>query len=356
MSLQARLQSLADRLDAMLPRLDTEEATKTALVLPFIAALGYDIFNPMEVIPEFTADVGLKKGEKIDYAIMRESEVIILIECKKVTSSLANAEFSQLYRYFSVTKARIAILTNGIEYRFFSDLEEPNILDTLPFLEIDIRDIKETQLAEVTKLGKENFDLERMLLAAADLKYISAVKHVLAQQITDPSAEFVKFFFTAVFPDKRFVESAQKEFTPVVQRALSQFVSEQVGRRLRSALEQEDIAAGNTVDPTAPVPEPDDGIETTEEEIEGFHIVKAICREVVNSTRLGYRDSKSYMAVLLDDNNRRPICRLHFNRSQKYLGVLDVDKNETRHAIDSLDDIYKYADELRAMAIHWANS
>ncbi|RJP35803.1 MAG: hypothetical protein C4547_08835 [Phycisphaerales bacterium] len=127
MDLIDRLRELALRLPKQLPHLSTEEATKTALVMPFIGALGYNVFDPMEVMPEFTADVGMKKGEKVDYAILRNGQPIILFECKWSGCNLDEQRASQLYRYFSVTPARLGVLTNGVEYRFYSDLDEPDL-------------------------------------------------------------------------------------------------------------------------------------------------------------------------------------------------------------------------------------
>ncbi len=139
MDLIDRLRDLASRLEKIVAQLQTEEATKNALVMPFINALGYNVFDPLEVVPEFTADVGTKKGEKVDYAIMQDGKPIILMEVKAANCNLDNAHCSQLYRYFSVTDARFSVLTNGIHYRFFSDLESPNKMDARPFLEVDMR-------------------------------------------------------------------------------------------------------------------------------------------------------------------------------------------------------------------------
>ena len=364
MMLTNRLKVLGDRVPSIIDRLETEEATKNALIMPFLSALGYDVFDPAEVVPEFTADVGTKKGEKVDYAILRDNEVIFLVEAKKVSVDLSQTEFGQLYRYFTVTKARIAILTNGIIYRFYTDLEKPNIMDDLPFLEVDLRDLKETELSELGKMSKDSFDLERMLSAASNLKYMSAIKGALEQQWKEPSDEFVKLFFSFVHPERRYISSAREEFTPLVKRALQQFIAEKVGKRLRTVLEHEDVASGrspteNHEEEVVPMEEViDDGIETTEEEMEGFHIVKSIIREVVSSERITYRDTKSYFGILLDNNNRKPVCRLHFNRTQKYLGLFDdpKSKKEERIAIDSIDSIYEYSDRLREMAIAWGEA
>lgn len=139
MEIGSALASLAKKIERNSKIIETEEATKNAFVMPFLNnVLGYDVFDPSEVIPEFTADTGTKKGEKVDYAIIKDGEVQVLIECKKLGEPLSLKHASQLYRYFSVTNARIAILTNGVIYQFFTDLDAPNKMDEKPFLELDL--------------------------------------------------------------------------------------------------------------------------------------------------------------------------------------------------------------------------
>lgn len=356
MSFAEKLAALSQRVPKHVDHLQTEEATKNALVMPFISALGYDVFDPTEVVPELTADVGIKKGEKVDYGIMQDGEIIMLIECKTAGVDLSEANMSQLFRYFTVTNARIAILTNGVQYRFYSDLEQPNRMDQRPFLELDLLELRDDLVAEVRKLSKERFDLEHMLNSASELKYLREINRVLNEQFENPDVELVRFFFKQANPKSMFTAAARDQFTELVKKALQQFVRERVSNRLRTALAQEDAGSVSSVasepqDETEHQDGEDDGVVTTEEEIEGFHIVKAIVREVVDADRIVHRDTKSYMGILLDDNNRKPICRLRFNWTQKYIGVFDQEKNETKHALERLDDIYQYADVLKATAM-----
>ncbi|AFY74959.1 hypothetical protein Syn7502_03059 [Synechococcus sp. PCC 7502] len=346
MSFDEKIAALIQRIPKLIEHLQTEEATKNALVMPFISALGYDVFNPQEVVPEFTADVGVKKGEKVDYAVMRNAEVIFLIECKKVGVDLSHAEMSQLFRYFAVTKARIAILTNGVQYHFFSDLESPNKMDTKPFLELDLNDPRLPALEEVKKLAKEDFDLEQILSTASELKYNSAIKKILTGQYDSPDEEFVRFFFVRTNLGSKFTATAKEQFTPIVAKAFQQFINEKITDRLRSALQSE---VKPIIEEEKLVPEElKSDILTTEEELEGFRIVRAVISKVVAPERVIYRDTKTYMGILLDDNNRKPICRLWFNSKQKYLGLFDSSKNEVKIAIDTLTDIYKHSDQLIA--------
>ena len=366
MSFEDKLKSLAAKAEKTRGMLETEEATKNALVMPFIAALGYDVFDPTEVVPEFTADVGIKKGEKVDYVIKRGDDIVMLIEAKKVSAPLDISHSSQLFRYFTVTKARIAVLTNGVVYRFYSDLEEANKMDEKPFLELNLLDLRESLIQEVNKLSKSSFDLDNMLEAASDLKYMREIRATLERQLENPDEELVKFFFQQANPNGRFVQSAKDQFTGLVKRTLTIFINDKVGDRLRTALARTDdrerepststSGADETheVDPSVAEPsESKDGIVTTEEELEGYRIVKAIVCDILPVERVTYRDSKSYFAVLIDDNNRKPLCRLRFNRSRKYVGTFDADKNETKHGIENLDGIYTLRETLRSTAERW---
>ena len=340
--------------------IQTEEATKNAFVMPFISTiLGYDVFNPLEVVPEFTADVGVKRGEKIDYAIMRDGEVQILVECKKSTEPLRIEHASQLFRYFAVTNARIAVLTNGETYQFYTDLDAPNRMDEKPFLVLDLLDIDETLLPELRKLTKDVFDLESIISSAEELKYIGQIKRTLAAQFTLPEDDWIRFFTTRVY-DGAFTQRVREQFTTLVGKATKQFLNDQVNARLKTALGGSDYSsadiesaeAGAQVVSSRPVAEEDldrdTEIVTTLEELEGYQIVKAIACSEVKPHRVVHRDAKSYFAILLDNNNRKPIARLHFNsRKQKYISVFDAEKNEVRYPIDSLDEIYLHADAIR---------
>ncbi len=337
--------------------LQTEEATKTALVMPFINALGYDVFNPTEVIPEFIADVGIKKGEKVDYAIQRDGKLAILFECKPVGTDLDRIQPTQLYRYFSVTDARFAVLTNGIEYRFFSDLESPNKMDERAFFEFDLFEISEKTVEELKKFSKDAFDLDNILSTASHLKYTKGIKRVLSEEWVNPSDDFVKLLAARVYGG-RFTQAVVEQFTLIAKQALQEFVSDHVNRRLKSALDSESMRASvpgtDMVASDRATPEnSNESVETTEEELEGFFIVKSVLREVVDPARVFMRDTLSYCGVLLDDNNRKPICRLFFNRTSKYVGLFDKEKKVTRHTIENLNDIYKFAEHLKQTVIRY---
>lgn len=211
MEIADKVQEIAAKVRAQKASIVTEEATKNAFVMPFISSvLGYDVFNPSEVIPEFIADMGIKKGEKIDYALVCNDEVQILIEVKKVSEPLNVQYASQLFRYFMVTKARVAILTNGEKYEFYTDLDAPNVMDKKPFLVLDLTAIDETLLPEVAKLTKETFDLDSVMSAAEELKYVGQIKRLLATEFKEPSSDFLRLFASQVYPGKSFTQKCAK--------------------------------------------------------------------------------------------------------------------------------------------------
>lgn len=349
-----KLASLAAKVRLQGGAIQTEEATKNAFVMPFISTvLGYDVFDPTEVTPEFVCDVGTKKGEKIDYAIMKDGEVQILIECKKIGEPLHINHASQLFRYFHVTSARISILTNGQVYKFFTDLDAPNKMDEKPFLELDLLSIDEYSVPELTKLTKSAFDVESIINAAGELKYVSQIKKIIASQVSNPEDDFVKVFASRVY-EGALTQKVREQFQELTRKAVGQFLNDQINDRLKSAMNgvapasvSSPPVSGSSGSDTEDRSESDDKIVTTPEELEGYHIVRAVVRSVVDAKRIVQRDTQSYFGILLDDNNRKPICRLHFNRSQKYIGIFDEEKNETRHPINSVDDIYDYSDRLK---------
>ncbi|MBC3916435.1 type I restriction enzyme HsdR N-terminal domain-containing protein [Undibacterium sp. CY18W] len=345
-----QIRSLAARIMNTKDIVQTEEATKNAMVMPFIQALGYNVFDPLEVTPELIADVGTKKGEKVDYAILRDGKPIILFECKKCGGDLSINHASQLFRYFHVTEARFGILTNGIVYRFFTDLEQPNKMDEKPFLEFNILDFKEQDIEELKKFAKSAFDLERILNTANELKYTRAIQHVLSEWMTNPSEEFVRLVSADLLAGKRFTPAVKDQFSQITKRAFQQLIGDRINDRLKVAMTPE-----ISLEPEEPLTQAVDkndpnAIITTPEEIEGLHIVRAILREVVGPRRIVMRDAQSYCAILLDDNNRKPICRLRFNNTERLVLGLFSGKEEEKFPISELDDIYNHTEKLKQTA------
>ncbi len=346
-----KIRELGARIPKQLELIQTEEATKHALVMPFIAALGYDVFDPTEVVPELNADIGTKKGEKVDYAIRKDSKVIMLFECKATTCDLGQAHASQLYRYFSVTDTRFSVLTNGLVYWFYTDLDAPNKMDSKPFFEFNMLDIREQDVEELKKFTKSVFNLDGILTTASELKYTREIKRILSEQLQDPSEDFVRFFGSQVYSG-RMTQSVKEQFTEMTRRAFRLFINDRVQERLKSALASDTTEPEPVTADTVTTNEDTTGkIVTTPEEIEAYHIIKAICSQVMEPDRVVMRDQQTYCGVLFDDNNRKPIARLWFNTSQKYIGLFDgEDRQEKKTPITKITDIYQFTDRLKTTA------
>jgi len=348
MDFKDQIRQLGERVTKLKDQTATEEATKNAFIMPFIQTLGYDVFSPVEVVPEFIADIGIKKGEKVDYAIFKDGLPMILIECKHWAQKL-DIHDNQMIRYFNVTKAKFAILTNGIKYRFYTDLVEPNIMDEKPFLEFDIHDIKELHIEELKKFHKSYFDVNNILSSASELKYTNEIKMILSSELKTPSEDFVKFFAQRVYP-KKITANVLFQFSDLVKKSVNQVISEMITDRLKLAMDKEnsDQQLEQATQEVAELTTLEKQIETTSDEMESFFIVKSILRTIIDSNRITYRDAQAYFAIMLDDNNRKTICRIYLNTNKKYIGTFDSAKKETKNEIQTLDDIYKYTDQLKA--------
>ena len=347
MAIEDNLRAIADRIRQHSSAILTEEAVKTAVVLPFLGALGYDVFDPNEVIPEFTADAVGKKGERVDYAVKVAGHIRILIECKPISTVLEKVHLAQLYRYFSVTSARFALLTNGRTFNFYTDLEEPNKLDTIPFLTFDLSDLQGPLLTELKRFSKLEFDFDGIRASASRLKYTSAIKKRITDKFESPTDEVVRLFCNGLY-EGRFTQGTMEQFAPLTKAAFRDLIRETVQTRLSTALADASVPEPDTIEGEEQVL-----VVTTEQETEGFLIIKAIVRDIIKPSRIFMRDQRSYCGILVDNNNRKPLARLHFNRTVKYIGLFDGGK-EARAKIDTLDNIYDYSEQLRRTAGEYA--
>jgi predicted type IV restriction endonuclease len=343
MDFKDQIKTLGDRVSKMKDKIFTEEATKNAFIMPFINCLGYDVFNPLEVVPEYVADIGIKKGEKVDYAILKEGLPIILVECKHWSADL-DPHNSQLFRYFHTTSAKFGILTNGIVYRFYTDLVEPNKMDEKPFFEFRIDDIKEPQIEKLKEFHKSYFNLDSIFNTASELKFMSELRNMIVKEISEPSDEITRLFAKSVYPGM-VTSKILEQFKGLVKRSFSQYINDAINERLKSALATDQQKAEEIEKAEIQVPAEESKLQTTAEEMEGFYIVRAIVCAKVKVQRVTHRDQQSYFGILLDDNNRKPICRLHYNGKKKFISFFDKGKEE-RVELSSNSQIYEFSSRL----------
>jgi len=348
------LKQFSARAEKLKDNIKTEEATKTSLIMPFFSqVLGYDIFNPDEFVPEFTADVGIKKGEKVDYAIFLDGNPIILIEAKWSGEPLEKHD-SQLFRYFGTTTAKFGILTNGLIYKFYTDLESQNKMDLKPFLEVDILNIKESIVSELRRFVKSNFNADEVFSRASDLKYSNEIKNYFASQLKDTSDDFAKFILSNVYDGLK-TQNVVDKFKPLIKNSLNNYINELMSDRITSALktEQTEHNISNSDDETSQNENQEEvtedlksKINTTKSELEAFYIIKAILSEVVDISKITYKDTVNYFGVLYDNNSIKWICRLKLDRTTDILILPDENKKEIRYEIDTVNDLFKYKSNL----------
>lgn len=262
---------------------------------------------------------------------------------------------SQLYRYFSATEARFGVLTNGLIYQFYSDIDESNKMDSKPFFEFNVIDFDEHHVEELKKFSKSSFSLTEILSSASTLKYMGGIVKLLEKEMSEPSDELVRLYASKVY-DGVLRQNIIDEFRTIVFRAQKQFINDKINARLKSALSAgEGVHAADVdidSDSENAIEEDNNGIITTQDEIDGFNMVRGILAEIIEVDRVCMRNNKSYCAILLDDNNRKPICRLHFNAKQLYIGLIKG-KSEERVSIDTINDIFKHTIHIKETVVEY---
>lgn len=331
----------------------TEEASKMALVMPFIQALGYNVFDPTEVAPEYSAAIGDHKDARVDYAILKDGNPIIIVECKAYGSELKASQCNQLMLYFHGTSAKIAILTDGDRYMFFSDLEETNKMDSKPYMEFCISKIDEALVPELKKLTKGAFDPDDAMTSASELKYTREFKRIFAEQIAAPDEDFLKYFLkTKKVYDGVVTQRVIEQLTPVLKRALAQFIQERINQRLSDALSHDEDQPTDAP-PEPPVEPEEDGIVTTEDEWAAYYIVKAILAGTVDDvSRVQLNDYKTCCNICLD-KKQQYLVRLYFNKKPYAIELFDTagdDDKKEKIPVDKPDDLYQFAARIKTTA------
>ena len=315
--------------------------------------MGYDTTNPAEVKAEYTADVGTKQGEKVDFAILEDGHPIIFIECKSATNELSTDNISQLYRYFSITDIQIGILTNGVEYKFFTTGDDNNRMDEKPFLDIDMLNLTRKDIKELEKFKKVNFDIDEVVSRADNLKYRNLIKKTLLSEFEEPSEDFIKAIGQQIY-DGRLTPNIKERFGNIISIAINEIINERINKTLADAVasneeEQED---NNAVE--AEEENNEDGVVTTELERDAYFVIKSIASEITEVNRVAMRDRKHYCNILFDDNQRFPIIRLHFNNPDhlrvEFYDNITLTKNGGKLGekidIEQVSDLYNHKERV----------
>lgn len=334
---------LSEKIEKQKETVATEEATKTAFILPMINALGYDVFDPTEVVPEMDCDLTRSKGEKIDYAILKDGDPIMLIECKDSKQNL-DLHSTQLQKYFVASKSRFGVLTNGIEWRFYTDIDKQNIMDEKPFLVVNMQNLSDANIEQLKKFHKSYYDEKEIFSTANELKYMTEIKSILQKEISTPSSSFVEYFVRQVYSG-RVYPSVVEQFTPFVKKSFSSVINDIIQDRLNTAIKNEEQNAETVTTDEAELD--DGGIVTTQEELDAFGIIKEILSKKYDITELAFKDCKRYFLIYNNDKSWW-ICRLSLNLYSRHITFPNEDYNGEYKKVDisSIDDIYNLKEQL----------
>ncbi|EQJ93958.1 TPA: type I restriction enzyme HsdR N-terminal domain-containing protein [Clostridioides difficile] len=386
MDFSDKIKQFSKRIEVIKGNLTTEEATKTALIMPFFQILEYDVFNPLEFMPEYTADVGVKRGEKVDYAILEDGKPIILIEAKNIKDKLTKHD-AQLFRYFTATEARFAILTNGIIYKFFTDLEEKNKMDEKPFMTINLLDIDENKISHLKKFAKTTFDVDVVFNIASESKYTNLIKEQLNEQLESPSDEFVRFIINDFYNGVK-TQNVVEKFRPIVKRSILQFATDFMNEKLKSLLESNDDEdekeKKRVIDKKVKEETERKNKEKTEkekmrkaeecqkeetkidvvkedqqqisaEEKEAFDIVQDILGDLSCKEDITYKKEKEWLNILYKSDSNLWICNIKLTSSDKLISLPNQNDEPTEYRMDEVIDIRELKDELNYVLSKYIN-
>lgn len=346
-----------------------EEMTKQSMIMPFVKTLGYDVYDPLEVRPEYSAGFA-KNKEKVDYAVFKDGKVVMFIEAKPTFDTLTNHD-PQLSKYFNSTpEAKVAVITNGIRYKFFTDLAQPNIMDSSPFFEIDCENFVESDIDTVQRFRKGAFDVDNVVMFAEDLIYLSNLKKLLKELLRNPSDDFIRFLIKDI-SDARLTASVVDRYRPVVKKAITasllEIVSQGIMRNDDISDEQAELIVSvplvtTSEQTTSPESKVNIKIITTEEELAAFETIKNILLSAGKDVSdLGYKDTSNYFAVYVH-NTSHWILRLNLDASKMNITIpLELEQvkdfildfkvdvgpktlGPSRIFIESIDDIKKLSD------------
>jgi predicted type IV restriction endonuclease len=357
MAFEEDLARHVDQIKVRLPHIRGEEATKHSLVVPLFQVLGYDVWNPLEVQPEYGADFNKapKKGqvEKVDYALKINGEPVIFVECKAVDVEL-DAHDGQLSRYFNTTPSvRVAILTNGVRVKVFTDLQQPNMMDEKPWMDFDLRTAKQAEIDALKKFRKSDFTADQIVGLAEEMVYYNVLVPFIASQLRDPSEQLVRLVAEEIPSIKRIDKKIVERLTPILRKAIQSAILDHVARSFNQQPVSEPVqmvvvqpsagpqpatqtaaAAAAAAGPTADGAR--DGIVTTAEELEVFALVSKIVKEKIPDAQLQYRDAKSYFTII-QGNLRKWFIRLSIERVPFWISFRHVKPEAARALCPGLE-------------------
>ena len=341
MDFKDNILQLAERIKKQKDAIQTEEATKNAFIMPIITALGYDVFNPFEVVPEMDCDL-TRKGDKIDYAIKKDGRTILLIECKHCKQNL-DLHNTQLSKYYAASNARFGVLTNGIEYRFYADLDKTNIMDEKPFLVVNMLDLSDADIEEMKKFHKSCYNESEILSTAKELQMMIQIKEILAKNFQSPGDEFTRYFVRSLNNGKS-TPKLIEEYRPIVRKSILSVIGGMIsGRPDTAILVKEEKTRQAPNDGMAVIGDKQDAV-ITREETDTYNIIRAVLGE---QSEISYTSFKGYL-LIWTGHEYWWVCRVSLRPYSKR--ICFVTENRTGYKwiqLQSIEDIRNYSNEIR---------
>ncbi len=336
----------------------TEETTKQALILPMLDILGFCPYDPTKVIAEYQADFpGAKSAERVDYALFCHESLVMLIEAKPFSEKLGGHS-PQLSRYFNaLPDVAIGIITNGREWRFFTDLARKNVMDTKPFLSVNLLAADESDLKRFAAFCYDKFEPEKLRQVAEESSYLQLFTAVVNESLRTVPLDFVRYVAGKSNLSRQLTAKFLESITPIVRTAVSKAVSDTVVSGLSSPA----VLESETDEEAVPWEERDDinpdneKIVTTVKEKRLYILLTNLLGD---NADIALKDTESYCAYLYQNKTNRWLLRYYGDRQHPAIEtVLPMTEARTKEAqrsglsvqsngwilLDKPEDIYRIA-------------
>ncbi len=299
-----------------------EAQTRQYLIEPIIEILGYSRMDDM--LTEINAGWG-QKNDKADIGLLiKGKNPEIIVECKKYGKTLTDKEAWQLNGYFINTpSSKFGILTNGIEWRIYSvdEVNKETSLNVNPFLVFDFNNITDSLIENLTKLHKNNIDIKELQDEATDFYFLKGFSTAFALELFEPSDDFIKAIFNRM-NGKRMTDQMKLKIR-------EQINSNSLQKALKKVIEEESKNGNQII--------------TTAEELKIYHTIKTILihKKEIDADRISYRDQKNSFNILVDDNNKKIICKIHSSRNNYSLEI-----NGIKHEVKGIESVVAMKKQL----------
>ncbi|EAW1285929.1 type I restriction endonuclease subunit R [Salmonella enterica subsp. enterica serovar Javiana] len=336
---KTRLKSHVDHVKSMGGYCTTEETTKQALIVPFLDILGFSAYDPRKVKAEYSADFpGVKANERVDYALFCQDVPVMFIEAKSFSEDVNN-HCPQLSRYFNSTpEVTISAITNGMEWRFFTDLKQKNIMDDTPFLRLRMDSLSDSDAEQLYRFRYDKFKPEALRTLAEESVYLTAFTKTISTSLRDVDNEFVKYIASRSNIERQLNQKFLDAITPLVKLAVEKAVSAMVVSGLASidkerTVDTENKANGvSTENGAEPIDQNNPDELSAKRKTEVFNKVKQIVGEQYD---MQYKDTESYFGIMYEGKTNRWLIR-YFDKREPYvmfrIDLTDVQLNEISRA------------------------